>query len=161
MMKFSYFMLCVCILCGCEIKEKPITAPSTITHKQNCDSLNMRPVTLDKYTQKVILESYDFYANHTEVINQWVNDLDTEITNSLLDKKKLIHKKYYLYNIELENYDKVEKIQIFDSKVEQYLDHKLGMYQGIPSVLYTTSIISLEHNEPNEYFTLELNQLAY
>ncbi|BDS14340.1 hypothetical protein [Aureispira anguillae] len=115
---------------------------------------------LQKYRSRFPITEYDYWEKSSKLISDWKNRLPQDIRDSLRYKKMMIQKTYYLSDIQLKNEDKVIAIQKFDRALEESLSRRIGRVQGIPSVMFTTSIEDLQSKE-EEYFVVQINRLMY
>lgn len=139
-----------------EIKEVEKIRYKTV-YKENPFYIEDR--TLSYFRDSFNIDKYTYYGSDLpSKVSKWADSLPERIRDSLINKKLIIQKIYYLRNIELQNYDKVESVQKLNTKMEFALSARIGMAQGIPSVVFTSSI---ENNNNKEYLIIKLNRLMY
>lgn len=154
------FLSLVVLLVSCE-QNKNCTDKEKIVYLES--SCYKTDSTLDSYTQNIIIFNYEYSDSNRYIINKWKDSLHQNIKDSLLSKKFIIHKTYFLSNIILNNEEKVQDIQEFNHKLEKHISLKIGYLQGIPTVLFSTSIENLNSANPQkkEYFTIQIKRFLY
>lgn len=116
--------------------------------------------TLSYFRDSFDLTSYSYDDSDLSLkISKWVDALPEKIRNSLINKKIIIQKRYYLKDIQLKNYNKVKSVQKLNYEMDFALSARIGMLQGIPSVMFTSSIE--DTNTDQEYLIIKLNRLMY
>lgn len=115
------------------------------------------------YSQKFSISNENYSYLGYDIINKWKDSLPQNIKDSLLNKKFIIHKTYFLSNIILDNEEKIQNIQEFNHKLETHLSLKIGHIQGIPTVLFSTSIENLNNTnlQEGEYFTIQIKRFLH
>jgi hypothetical protein len=143
---------------------------ATLSCNSNCDCTegfkdtqihhNQEDTTFNDFNQKIALSSYEYSDSIRLRINKWKDSLPQNIKDSLLEKKYLIQTTYFLQKIILENNNKIKAIQKYNQLLESHLSLKVGHIQGIPTIMFTTSLENI-HPPKTEHFTLKLNKLTY
>ena len=153
----------VTLLISCQTKES-----NTSYHDEpvviNCDSIKEQHIEeLKQYTVSIPLSQYSYSDQLWKQLYRWLDRLPISLTNSLLERKLLINKKYYLSNIILDNEYKIDSIYKLNTALERSISQQIGLKQGLPTVLFSTSINSSEEENKGkqELLILEINSLLY
>lgn len=142
-------------------KKNSSTFVPAIIH---CDSLKRQKIaTLEQYTQSIILEQYSYNEKLWNQKYNWLDSLPVDIKEQLLERELIINKKYFLSDIILENEYKIDSIKQLNTQLEQSISYQIGRKQGLPTVIFSTSINSSEESNKGkqESITLEINKLLY
>ena len=160
MMKIISLLLSLIAIVSCNQNKDCNCEEKTIYIESPCNEVDSL---LNTYTQEFKIIEYEYSDSTRSQINKWKNSLPKHIKDSLLNKKLIIQKTYFLSDIILNNEKKVLAIQKYNQKIETHLSLKIGLYQGIPTVLFSTSIenINISSSKKDEYFTVQINKLMY
>lgn len=155
-------IICCCLFslsCNYIANEKE---PLNLINVQDT-SLLEKSLNWSSYELKISLDPPVFTDSIAYLVLKWRDELPANVRSELIAKKVLIEKKYYLTDIELTNEAKVVAIQVYNRRLEEFLDLKIGRYQGIPSVIFSTSIVSFREGDGDndDFLEMRINQLKY
>lgn len=158
-MRTIIFLLSFLII-SCQ--EKKVSSSTFIS--PDCDSLKRREIaTLKQYTKSIFITQYSYSDTLWNQMYNWLDNLPANIKEDILDRKILVNKKYFLSDIILQNEYKIDSIKQLNTQLEQSISNQIGLRQGLPTVIFSTSINSSEESDrgKDELIILEVNQLLY
>jgi len=159
-MKIALIVLGISLILGCNENRRETQIVYRIIYKEN--PLAVEDTILNRYTDTLPIFEYHYSDSSHIMLMDWLDPVLKKYRDSLINKKLLVQKSYFLSKIQLQNEEKVLNIQKFNQSVEEMLSISTGTYQGIPSVVFSTSIVSLEDTDMvEEALVIKLNRFMY
>lgn len=142
MIRIAFYLIVLCFSsCDDEDQSSSIT---TIVDKQYADTTGSLKSTFQLEFRLGIDSSYDYCCANRKQVLAWLDGLPEITREDLAMQRKSIDKIYYVADALFDVDRKYMKILEFDRAVEDELYRKIGMHQGLPSVIFSTRIVASE-----------------